>query len=150
MSSEVLHKLGAEFVQQIKSQFDQKRLNDRGGAKNSISYTVEDQRLVIHGLARVLFINFGRRPGTPPPFEVIKEWVERKLDVEPEGVWIVTKTIVDKIAEKGTDILTDRAKGLELELILGEMIRQLSEMVIIFEANAMTDALINTWENGTN
>lgn len=145
MDSKELDTIGTEFVKLIKEQFDNKKLNDTGGAKESISYRVDHQKLTIEGLARVLFLEFGRRPGKPPPFGVIKDWVERKLNVSDEEVYPVTHAIVKKIAKEGTDILTDRAKGLQMELIIDDLLKELQEMITIFEANAITDSLYNTW-----
>jgi len=146
MNEQALKAIGEEFVRDIRDAFDEKNLIDRGGAKNSISFRTEPNRLLIEGLGRVGFLNFGRRPGTPPPFNVIRDWVIRKLNPPEEGVYPITKAIVKKIAEKGTDILTDRTKGLELEIIMAELTEELSEKIINFTALEITDGLIKTWQ----
>ena len=145
MNEKALKEIGEEFVKDIRDAFDEKRLIDRGGAKNSISFRTEPNKLLIEGLGRVGFLNFGRRPGTPPPFNVIRDWVIRKLNPEEDAVYPITKAIVKKIAEKGTDILTDRTKGLELEIIIAELTDELSEKIINFTAVEITDGLVKAW-----
>lgn len=147
MDEQGLNEIGAKFVSQIQQAFDDNNLNDTGKAKDSLSFRVEaGQRIIIEGLARTMFLQFGRKPGTPPPFHVIKAWVERKLNVPEEAVWIVTKTIVDKIAREGTNIFTDKSKGLELEIILSDLNEELAKMVIDYQAMQFTNGLITTWE----
>jgi hypothetical protein len=142
-----LDQIGKDFVDGIKQAFDDKRLNDTGGARASLSYKVDGKKLIIEGMARVLFLQYGRAPGTPPPFGVIRDWVIRKLNPEEGAVWIITKTIVDKIAEKGTDIFRDKAKGLEIELLLQKLNDELLLEITIFEQARITNGLIKTWQS---
>lgn len=141
-----LNIIGQKFVDRIKNQFDKQGLNDTGQAKESLSYQVKDGKLIIEGKARALFLEFGRSPGKPPPFEVIKDWVVRKLNPPKEAVWIITKTIVDKIAQKGTDIFTDKAKGLQIEIILDDLNKELLTEITIFEQARITNGLIKQWQ----
>ena len=46
-------------------------------------------------------IEFGRLPGSPPPFAPILQWVMRKLDVEPEAAYDVAKAIQMSIGRRG-------------------------------------------------
>lgn len=142
-----LNEIGSQFVTRIQSKFDSQGLSDTGVGKASLSYKVKGGKLMIEGLKRVLLLQYGRRPGTPPPFGVIKEWVIRKLNPPEEAVYIITKTIVDKIAANGTQIFRDEAKGLELELILDDLNKELNEIVLIFEQKRITDGLITTWQS---
>ena len=144
---QALKKVGEDFVRMIKQQFDDKGLNYTGKAKDSISYKVENtNKLIIEGIARTLFLEFGRRPGTPPPFNVIKEWVIKKLAPPENAVWIITKTIVDKIAAKGTRILTNKSLGLNIDIVLEELNNELQKLIINFEAERITAGLITTWK----
>lgn len=145
MNQQALKEIGEEFVRDIRDAFDEKNLIDRGGAKNSISFRTEPNKLLIEGLGRVGFLNFGRKPGTPPPFGVIKDWVIRKLNPPEDAVYPITKAIVKKIAEKGTAILTDRTKGLELEIIMSELSDELSKKILNFEELEITDGLVKLW-----
>lgn len=145
--TEILNEAGAEFVRRIREEFDRKKLNDTNRAKDSISYRVESNKIVVEGLARVIFLEFGRRSGKPPPFEVIRDWVERKLNVESDEIDGVAWAIVKKIAKEGTDILTDRAKGLQIELILRDIIDEFSGVYINFIAEAVFKDVLDAYAN---
>jgi hypothetical protein len=144
---EELNDIAKKFVDSLTSEFDKKGLNDTFKGRDSISYKIESRKIIIEGLARVLFLVYGRAPGTPPPFGVIRDWVIRKLNPEEGAVWIITKTIVDKIAEKGTDIFRDKAKGLEIELLLQKLNDELLLEITIFEQARITNGLIKTWQS---
>ena len=151
MTEEALKEVGSLYVKKIQAAFDDKRLNDTGGGRASMGFEVSGSKLIITGLARVLFLEYGRR-GTdanpsakPPPFAVIRDWVERKLNVPDEEKDGISWAIVKKIAKEGTDILTDRTKGLQLEIILAELNDELSKIILNFEAQRITDGLFKTW-----
>lgn len=146
MNQDELNKVGELYVKKIQDQFDLKNLNDRGGGRASIMFRTEDQKLIIEGLARVLFLQFGRRAGTMPPVSVLEGWVRRKLNVPEDEVKGVAFAIAKKIQKKGTNILTNKAKGLELEIIIAEMNGELLKMVTIFEARRVTDTLLDAWQ----
>ena len=145
MTEEALKEVGSLYVKKIQAAFDDKRLNDTGGGRASMGFEVSGSKLIITGLARVLFLEYGRRPGSPPPFAVIRDWVERKLNVPDEEKDGISWAIVKKIAKEGTDILTDRTKGLQLEIILAELNDELSKIILNFEAQRITDGLFKTW-----
>jgi len=119
--SDILQIAGKKFVDRIQNEFDKKGLNDTGKAKDSLGFTAKGTSLSIEGKLRIIFLQDGRKPGKFPPIDVIRGWVERKLGVPSEKSRNVAFLIARKIAEKGTDIFTDKAKGLQLELILNEM-----------------------------
>lgn len=142
-----LHSFGEDLVKRIQQEFDNKNLNDRGGASGSLEFSVEGEKVVVYGLARVLFLEFGRRPGDPPPFDVIQGWVERKLNVPAEEVDSVAWAIVKKIAKEGTSILTDKAKGLELEIILADLLEEFTQYYVSFKAESIVNGLVKTWQS---
>jgi len=144
---ELLNYTGRKIVEDLKSEFDKKRLNDTGGAKDSLSYRVEGNKIIIEGLARVLFLEFGRRPGKFPPIDVIQAWVERKLNVEPDKSRGVAFVIARKIAEQGTDILTNRAKGLQIELVLSDISDRFLSEVASQMAELVTGGLVKAWQS---
>ncbi len=145
MTEQALKEVGELYVKKIQAAFDDKRLNDTGGGRASIGFKVSGSKLIIEGLARVLFLEFGRRAGVAPPFNVIRDWVERKLNIPDEEIDGVSWAIVNKIKKEGTNILKDRAKGLQLELILNELNDELSKIILNFEAHRITDGLFKTW-----
>lgn len=149
-TSEVLNKAGALAVQEIQSSFDTKGLNDTKEARDSISYQVTGNVLIIEGLARVLFLEFGRKPGQMPPIEPIQKWVERKLGVDPEESKGVAFAIAKKIAKEGTDIFTDRAKGLQIILTLAMINKLLLKEITKSLSLEITGGLFDVWTKSGN
>lgn len=141
-----LDEIGRKFVEAIRSRMSERNLNDTGAGSASLSYKVEGDKLMIEGVARLLFLEFGRRPGTMPPLDVIEAWVRRKLNVEDKDVRSVAFLIARKIKEKGTQILTDKTKGLELELILAELNEELFNDIATGQAASITNGLIKAWQ----
>ena len=84
MEKKALKEIGDEFVKKLQKQFDDKRLNFTGDARNSLEAIATDNKLTIYGLGRILFLEIGRRPGKMPPIEPIERWVVGKLNVPSE------------------------------------------------------------------
>jgi len=124
-TQKILTATGVKLVRDIQDEFDAKGLNFTNEARNSLSFSATDKKLQIDGLMRIIVLNAGRKPGTFPPVEPIREWVRGKLNVEASEVNSVAFMIGRKIANQGTDILTDKAKGLELELLVDKVITQM-------------------------
>ena len=97
---QILDRAGQIAVSDIRKSFNEKNLNDTKKARDSISYQVNGDTLIITGLARVLFLEFGRRHGEMPPIDPIKKWVESKLGVSKEESRGVAFAIAKKIAKK--------------------------------------------------
>jgi len=143
----VLDEVGEKFIKTIRQRMADKNLNDTGKGSESLSYKVEGDKLIIEGVARLLFLEFGRRAGTMPPVDAIEGWVRRKLNVEDKDVRSVAFLIARKIKEKGTAILTDKTKGLEIELIINELNEELFNDIATKQALEITDGLIKTWQS---
>lgn len=135
-------------VNEIKKSFDTKGLNDTKKARDSISYQVAGNTLIIEGLARALFLEFGRKPGQMPPIGPIREWVERKLGVSSEESQGVAFVIARKIANEGTDIFTDRAKGLQIELTLAMINEKLLKEITKSVSLEVTGGIFETFKTG--
>ena len=152
MTKEELQKAGDEFVLAIQKEMVEKNLNATGEGSASLSALATPNKIVISAVARLLFLEYGRAPGKPPPVKVIIDWVERKLNIPIDQVepaaWAIVNHIRKKIAEEGTAIFSDRAKGLELEIILADLYDKLSEKVFNFEATVMVDQITDAF-NGT-
>jgi hypothetical protein len=142
-----LEQAGEELVKQIQNEFDEKGLNDTGEARNSLSFAVDRETIIIEGLARVMFLQFGRRAGVAPPFSVIRDWAERKLNVPEEDLDSISWAIVKKIAREGTDILNDRAKGLQLEILIAELLEKFTNIYATFQAKKVVSGLIDEWKS---
>ena len=138
---------GAELVRQIKEEFEIKGLNDTGAASDSISFEVDGDVITILGLERTLFLQYGRRAGVEPPFSAIRDWVERKLNTPEEERDSVAWAIVKKIGKEGTSILKDQAKGLELELLLADILDKYSQIYLSFKAESIVTGLLKTWKS---
>ena len=141
-TQKILTVAGNELVNELKNEFDTKGLNFTNDAKNSLSFSATENKLIIEGIARVLLLNEGRLPGTWPDVDELKKWVEGKLNIDEEEVDSVTYLIGRKIFEKGTDILTDKAKGLEIDLLLAKVMNRLHEKL----ANKIAISVITSTE----
>ena len=145
---EVLHIAGAEMVSDIKSSFEEKGLNDTKAAMDSLEYMVAGHTIIITGLARVLLLEFGRKAGQMPPVEPIQRWVERKLGIDKDKSKGVAYAIALKIKDHGTDILTDRAKGLQIELTLDLISKKLLSLVTKNISLEITSGIHSLWSKG--
>lgn len=139
-TEQILKDAGNVFVKRLQEQFDAKGLNDTGQARNSLSSSVSGKTLKIDGLLRTVVLITGRAPGKFPPMDVIRGWVRRKLGIPEEEVDSVAFLVARKIAEKGTDIFTDRAKGLQIQLIIDELNEELFKDI----SNQMAFEVTNT------
>ena len=146
-----LDTVGKKIIIELKENFVEKNLNDTQKASDSLSYVVEGNTLKIEGLKRVLFLEYGRRAGTFPPVDVLREWVRRKLGItDKKEINRVAFLIGRKIKEKGTDILTDRSKGLQIELTLEKINSTIFEEMAQFEAANIVDGIFTKWTSDKN
>lgn len=143
-----LDRLGEEILKGIKQSFSDKDLNDTRSAVNSLSYTVKGNSLIIEGIARVLFLEFGRSGGTMPPIDKLQGWVERKLGVAPEESRSVAFAVAKKIEKEGTNIFTDRSKGLQIEITLEMINKKFLEEFTDKLGAEITSGLFNLWTKG--
>ena len=121
-TNKILTSTGQKLVSDLKEEFDKKDLNFTNKAKNSLSFSVSNNKLKIDGLMRIIVLNSGRKPGTFPPIEPILDWVRGKLGISDEKeARSVAFVIARKISQSGTDILTDRAKGLQIDLLVDKI-----------------------------
>lgn len=141
MTEKILQEAANEFIEAIKAEMRDKDLNASGAGSDSLSAKIEGQKITIEGYVRLLFLVDGRAPGKKPPLEPILNWVEVKLNVPPEEAKGVAFAIMEKISREGTDIFTDKAKGLQIELIINDLYNQLSEKIFNFEANVLMDQI---------
>lgn len=145
VGSETLRLIGQKIVDSLKRTLSVKNINDTGDASSSLSYIVKNDVLTIEGLERVLFLEFGRRPGKFPDLDAIKEWVERKLNVAEEDVDTVAYLVGKKIQDEGTDILNNKTKGLQIDLTVANVLNQTLKEVSSKAAEAITGGLVTSW-----
>jgi len=127
--NEILTKAGDKFVQGLRDQLQTLGLNDTGAASAALSSKVVGNKLQIEGLLRTVVLASGRKPGKFPPIEPIRGWVRRKLNVDESEVDGVAFVIARKIAREGTDIFTGKAKGLQVEMLIAEINKELEDEV---------------------
>lgn len=145
ISKEEIEEIGEKIVSALRRNFETKNLNDTKEGSNSLSSKVKGDTLIIEGLARVLFVEFGRRPGKFPDLDAIKAWVKSKLNVEEEQVDTVAYLVGKKIQDEGTDILKNRARGLQMEITVSNILNQTLEDVTSSIAENITGGLVTSW-----
>lgn len=144
--NEILTKAGDKFVAGLQKQFDVLGLNDTGGASAALSSKVVGNKLQIEGLLRTVVLASGRKPGKFPPIQPIRDWVRRKLNVEESEIDGVAFVIARKIAREGTDIFTGRAKGLQIEMLISEINKELEEEVSTQIGLSITDTVFEAFK----
>ena len=127
--NEILTKAGDKFVAGLRGQFETLGLNDTHAAERALSSKVVGNKLEIQGLLRTVVLASGRKPGKFPPMQPIRDWVRRKLNVEESEVDGVAFVIARKIAREGTDIFTGKAKGLQVEMLIAQINKELEDEV---------------------
>lgn len=149
-TEEILTDAGNVFVKRLQDQFDAKGLNDTGRARNSLSSSVDGKTLKIEGLLRTVVLITGRKPGGISIEGQVKigEWITRKLGIEKDSTdWKRAKYfIIKKIIEKGTDIFTDRSKGLQIELIIDELNEELFKDINNQMAFEVTNTIFEAYQ----
>ena len=145
-TKQILDKAGEAAVKNLQDQMDQLNLNASGAAKASLSYTATDKALYIEGLARIVFLVFGRAKGKRPPIKPIQEWVETKLGISSSESLGVAFAIATKIEKEGTDIFTGKAKGLQIEITLQMISKELLIEITNLYAREITNGIIKEWQ----
>lgn len=145
-----LQSIGDKAVEELKQKFKEANLNDTGKASDSLQAVVGENSIIIEGLARVLFLQYGRRSGPDEWRELmpfILPWVRRKLKPPKEGEYPIAVTIAKKIAKEGTRILRDPSKGLQIEITLGKVYDEMSEIVGQEYLEQVTNGLVKKWKS---
>lgn len=143
---EILSKAGDEFVNDLRKQFTALGLNDTHKAEKALSSSVSKGTLKIDGLLRTVVLITGRKNGKFPPLEPIEKWAIRKLGVDEKEAKGIAFVIARKIAKKGTDIYTGKSKGLQIELIINDINKDLQEKVNEEIALGVTESVLNAYE----
>lgn len=145
-----LQELGDKAIKALKQRFEDANLNDTGKASDSLQAVVGENSIIIEGLARVLFLEFGRRPGPENWKELmpfILPWVRRKLKPEQKAEWPIATVIAKKIASKGTEILRDNSKGLQIEITLGKVYEEMAMVIGEEYLKQVASGLIKEWKS---
>ena len=156
----LLEKGGEMIIKALKQSMNTKGYKNKGmnntrEAYNSLSYRVVGSKLIIEGLARILFLEFGRSPGGTSSGNTgensflgqIRSWVETRLGITDEKKRNqVAFLVLRKIKQKGTTIFTDRAAGLQIEFTLNELNNIIFDEVVTLEALNITNGLAKLWD----
>lgn len=97
---EITDDIGRDLVLIMQKKLHQMDKEYTGNAIQSISYD-DIRRMVGSDLDYVYNIEFGRQKGNPPPFDKIKDWVEKKLGIHDPESREVAGRIVNSIASEG-------------------------------------------------
>ncbi len=143
--SKELDIIGKKMASGIRAEFFKKGLVDTAKAVQSVKHKVKGGAVSIVWLPRVHYLLYGRGPGKRPPFDIIKEWVERRLKPPKKAVWAITDTICSKIAKHGTRLFTDKSRRLQVKLVLSEGIKEIKSVAVAFEKERVKKAIKKAW-----
>ncbi len=113
----ILDRRGKKLVAAIKQDMQDRGVVDTGAALRGVKYKSDGKSLTVSWLARTKYLVFGRGPGKRPPFDLIRDWVVRKLNPPENMVWPVAAAICKKIETEGTAIYRGSRRGLSIEII---------------------------------
>lgn len=103
------------FNDSIRETLTAKGINDTGEAARSLYVDYGSDFVRSIGIFYLEFLDTGRGPGNPPPFNRILEWAMQKTGQPKEKVWGLAVYVTDKIARLGTEIFRNNSEGIELQ-----------------------------------
>lgn len=104
-----------KFNESIVEALDSKRISNTREAARSLRIEHGDDFFRSIGIFYLEFLDTGRGPGNPPPFNRILEWAMQKTGQPKEKVWGLAVYVTDKIARLGTEIFRNNSEGIELQ-----------------------------------
>lgn len=124
MSFETLtHKHLTNLKSEIQAVMASKNLDNTGEASQSLE--ISGNQLI--GLDYIFYLDKGRSPGKFPPVQNLRDWVESKLGLSSKESKSVAFLIGRKMANEGSGIYRNNAKGLQLELLVNNMLEDLTK-----------------------
>jgi hypothetical protein len=116
--------LTEKHLSQLAAKIAERVPDDTGGAASSLE--VDGNKLL--GNDYIYYLDRGRAPGKFPPIKNIQEWVRRKLGISDEKeAKQVAYLVGRKIARDGTEIFRDKTKGIQLDMLVSEMLDELTK-----------------------
>ena len=104
-----------KFNDSIKDALNSKNISNTGEAANSLRIEQGEDFVKSIGIFYLEFLDTGRGPGLPPPFEPIMRWAIGKTGQQRSELYGLVKYVQNKIAKLGTEIFINQGKGIELE-----------------------------------
>lgn len=98
--SPMIDDMGLELVERMKDGLKAEDKVWRGHARDSIDYD-KHNTTVYSDLIYVYNIEFGRKPGSLPPYAPLKQWVKSKLGIDELRAHYITQLIRYNIQKKG-------------------------------------------------
>jgi len=98
-----------------------KNLDNTGDAENSLEISGNE----LLGNDYIYYLDKGRGSGKFPPVNNIVEWVRSKLGLTGTESKQVAFLVGRKIANEGTEIFKDNSKGIELDKLVDETLKEL-------------------------
>jgi hypothetical protein len=100
-----------------------KNLDNTGSAIRSLE--IKGNQLL--GNDYIYYLDKGRAPGKFPPVQTIRDWVSQKLGVDNKIVNSIAYLVGRKISKEGTAIFKNSSKGLQLDILVEEMLEDLTK-----------------------
>ena len=121
-----------KFNESIVDALDSKKISNTREAANSLNVKFGDDFVQSWGVFYLEFLDTGRGPGKPPPYNKIEFWVKTKLGLSEESdikraVYFIRK----KIADLGTEIYLHNEEGIELTEKVVTLRKQLKQVIPI-------------------
>ncbi len=141
----ILDRRGKKLVSAIKQDMVDKGLVDTGAALRGVKYKTDGKSLTVSWLARTKYLVLGRGPGGRPPFDLIRDWVVRKLDPPADKVWPVATAICKKIETEGTAIYRGKKKGLSIEIIRDGAVKAITSGITTDYKQRISKKIKKSW-----
>ena len=109
----------------IKETLAAKNLDNTGEAGMSL----EVRGAELWGAEYLYYLDHGRGPGKFPPVDNIIAWVRSKLGIEDSEAKQVAFLVGRKISKEGTGIWRNKAKGIQLDELIAEVLDELDSEI---------------------
>jgi len=117
------------FNDSIKDALDSKNISNTREAANSLRVEFGENFVNSIGIFYLEFLDTGRGPGLPPPFEPIMRWAIMKTGQQRSELYGLVKYVREKIASIGTEIFNNHSLGIELDKKILTLKENLSENI---------------------
>lgn len=135
----ILHRFAKEIIQDIKQAQITAGKKATGKSADALTYEVYDKGLkIIDPLGYIIYQEYGRGPGKPPPINALREWcIAKGLDIKI--AWAVRYNI----AKFGTLTFQKKAPRLRLAEILSEIrVKELSNEISKYSGLTIKETII--------
>lgn len=128
--SEKIKALLIGFNENLAKELDQKGITNTGEAKETLKVEIDERNQVGRSIGKYYleFLDRGRGPGKFPPPDNIAQWVRLKIGIQDDKeVRQIVFLIGRKISNEGTEIYKAPMKGIELDVLATELIKEIKD-----------------------